>query len=410
MMKPRSERRKVFLSTILTITCSVYINAAFLSNVERSNFWSKTYLHAAKKTGGGLAPKPAGDLSVFDPEKEGKLQGTGSLFERIRDGPSYSCSQLVTTSEPPEGAEVLEAQNWLEDIGLPLNFAKPAKPVTGSILGSARIISDDAPGDIRHIIMKVPDGLHYVEGQSISVIPPGTDEKGKPQKPRLYSIASTRYGDLLDGNTLSLCVRRAEYYDPSTGLSDPLKAGVCSGFLCDAPPGTAVSLAGPVGKTMLLPEDPSQDIIMVATGTGIAPFRAFLQRLFAENTLTGHMFQGTAWLVLGVPTTGGLLYQQEFEAMMKKAPTGQLKIQYAISREMKNAQGGKLYVQNVIAENANEFFDRIQNGANVYFCGLKGMMPPILDTLSTISKEKGIDWDEKMKELKQKHQWHVEVY
>jgi len=149
---------------------------------------------------------------------------------------------------------------------------------------------------------------------------------------------------------------------------------------------------------------------MVATGTGIAPFRAFLQRLFAENTLTGHMFQGTAWLVLGVPTTGGLLYQQEFEAMMKKAPAGQLKIQYAISREMKNAQGGKLYVQNVIAENANEFFDRIQNGANVYFCGLKGMMPPILDTLSIISKEKGIDWDEKMKELKQKHQWHVEVY
>jgi len=410
MVKPRSERGKIFWGVLPLIIFQFRTNAAFLSHIERPNVWSKTYLHAASKTGGGLPPTPAGDLSVFDPEKEGKLQGTGSLHERIRYGPSYSCLPLVPTSEPPEGAKVLEAQDWLEDIGLPLNFAKPAKPVTGSILGSAKIISDDAPGDIRHIIMKVPDGLHYVEGQSISVIPPGTDENGKRHKPRLYSIASTRYGDLLDGNTLSLCVRRAEYYDPSTGLPDPVKAGVCSGFLCDAPPGTPVSLAGPVGKTMLLPEDTTQDIIMVATGTGIAPFRAFLHRLFAENTLSGHMFQGTAWLILGVPVTGGLLYQQEFEAMMTKAPPGQLKIQYAISREMKNAEGGKLYVQNVIAENANEFFDRIQNGANVYFCGLKGMMPPILDTLSIISEEKGIDWDEKMKELKQKHQWHVEVY
>lgn len=400
---------------VLLLAYPLYMNAAFLSNVERSKSWSRTDLYAEKKekdkkTGGGIALTPAGDYSVFDPEEEGKLQGTGSLRDRIRDGPSYTCSSLVTALEPPEGVQVLEAQNWLEDLGVPLNFAKPSKPVTGSILGSARIIAEDAPGDIRHIILKVPEGLHYVEGQSISVIPPGTGTNGKSFSPRLYSIASTRYGDLLDGNTLSLCVRRAEYYNPDTGVPDDSKAGVCSAFLCDAPPGTSVSLAGPVGKTMLLPEDLSRDIIMVATGTGIAPFRAFLHRLFIENTLSGHTFQGTAWLILGVPTTGGLLYQQEIQAMMDKAPQGQLKIQYAISREMKNSEGGKLYVQDVIAENSNDFFESIQNDASVYFCGLKGMMPPILETLDTISKQKGIDWTEKMKELKQKHQWHVEVY
>ena len=160
--------------------------------------------------------------------------------------------------------------------------------------------------------------MHYVEGQSLSVIPPGTDPaNGRPHKPRLYSIASTRYGDILDGNTVSLCVRRAEYYDPNTGVADPTKKGVCSNFLCDAAPGTAMSVAGPVGKTMLLPKDPNADVIMIATGTGIAPFRAFLHRLFMENTVARHMFGGTAWLVLGVPTSGGLLYKEEIDAMMQ---------------------------------------------------------------------------------------------
>ena len=70
--------------------------------------------------------------------------------------------------------------------------------------------------------MRLPDGMHYVEGQSISIIPPGIDSKtNKKYSPRLYSIASTRYGDLLDGNTVSLCVRRAEYYDPVTNEIDP---------------------------------------------------------------------------------------------------------------------------------------------------------------------------------------------
>jgi sulfite reductase alpha subunit-like flavoprotein len=158
----------------------------------------------------------------------------------------------------------------------------------------------------------------FTTGQSLSVIPPGIDaSNGRKHKPRLYSIASTRYGDLLDGNTISLCVRRAEYIDPITGEKDPTKQGVCSNFLCNVKPGDEVSVAGPVGKTMLLPKDPTKDVIMIATGTGIAPFRGFLHRLFMENTLARHMFGGSAWLVLGVPVSGGLLYDEEFEFMVK---------------------------------------------------------------------------------------------
>lgn len=69
---------------------------------------------------------------------------------------------------------------------------------------------------------------------------------GTPNSVRLYSIASTRYGDEFNGNTASLCVRRAVYWDPETGKEDPAKKGLCSNFLCDAKPGDKVQITGKV--------------------------------------------------------------------------------------------------------------------------------------------------------------------
>jgi ferredoxin--NADP+ reductase len=166
---------------------------------------------------------------------------------------------------------------------------------------------------------------------------------------------------------------------------------------------------------MLLPEDPTTDIIMVATGTGVAPFRAFLHRLFMEQTVARHAFTGEAWLILGVPVTSGLLYPQEFAAMQEqlegsKNSAAKLTIDYAISREMTNAQGGKLYVQDVLAEQSDRLLEKLENGAVIYFCGLKGMMPGILESLEKVCASRGMNFSEKMKEYKDRHQWHVEVY
>jgi ferredoxin--NADP+ reductase len=372
-----------------------------------------------KGAGGGIPVIQTGDRMLFDPEQEGMLGGTNNLNQRLSEGTDfvygrYLAPQAATAATPPPNEVVSVAQHWLEDIGEPLvpaAFAKASSPITATVLGRVKLIDDSAPGDIQHVVMKLPKGMHYVEGQSLSVIPPGVDVGGKPHKPRLYSIASTRYGDLLDGSTVSLCVRRAEFVDPATGLSDPGKAGVCSSFLCDAKPGTPVQVAGPVGKTMLLPEDPTDDIIMVATGTGIAPFRAFLHRLFMESTVARHLYQGQAWLILGVPTTGGLLYPEEFAAMQKQqAYPNQLEVTYAISREMTNKDGGKLYVQNVLAEQADKVFARLEGGAHIYFCGLKGMMPGILEALEKVATQKGLDWSAKLKQYQANKQWHVEVY
>ena len=230
------------------------------------------------KAGGGIPIIPSGNRLLFDPSIEGMLGGTQILDERLNSGTNYhppylpnavSTSTFTSSSSSSNTASTKDCQAWLEDLGIPAPFAKATKPETATVMGRVKLIDDSAPGDIQHIVLKLPHGFHYIEGQSLSVIPPGFDPKtGKKHKPRLYSIASTRYGDLLDGNTVSLCVRRAEYYDPVTGLVDPSKKGVCSNFLCDAMPGTTVEVAGPVGKTMVLPDDPTTDIIMVATGTG----------------------------------------------------------------------------------------------------------------------------------------------
>lgn len=369
-----------------------------------------------KKCGSGLAFIPPGGRKLFDPNVEGKLQYTNDLDERLRQGVAFkpaTLSAATATATPDANVPLKDTQHWLEDIGIPAAFAKASAPVIATILGRSKIIEDSAPGDIEHVVMQLPPGMHYVEGQSISVIPPGLQENGKPNKPRLYSIASTRYGDLLDGSTVSLCVRRAEFTNPETGELDPEKAGVCSKFLCDCVAGDTVQVAGPVGKTMLLPEDPSADIIMVATGTGIAPFRAFLHRLFMEETVARHMYSGDAWLILGVPVTAGLLYQEEIQAMQENAAaegTATLTVDYAISREMKNQAGGKLYVQDALQNKADILWDKLDGGAHIYFCGLKGMMPGILTALEQVATARGVDWATKLKELQANKQWHVEVY
>ena len=130
------------------------------------------------------------------------------------------------------------------------------QPLESTVMSVKRAIGPDAPGEICHVALQTGGRLPYVEGQSIGVLPPGTDPKtSKPHQQRLYSIASTRYGDDGAGDSVSLCVRRAVYVDPETGKEDPAKKGVCSNFLCDATAGEQVKMTGPTGKVMLMPEE-----------------------------------------------------------------------------------------------------------------------------------------------------------
>merc|ERR1719482_1538333 len=120
-------------------------------------------------------------------------------------------------------------------------------------------------------------------------------------------------------------------------------------------------------------------------------------------------YKGLAWLVLGVPTTDGLLYDADWQEIAARKPDN-FRLTYAISREQKTADGRKMYVQDRLAESAEELFDRLDKGAHIYFCGLKGMMPGIIETLESVAQSKGVDWPTKLETLKKAGQWHVEVY
>merc|ERR1711924_313721 len=117
--------------------------------------------------------------------------------------------------------------------------------------------------------------IPFWEGQSYGIVPPGEKEmpngKTKPHAPRLYSIASSRYGDEFDGKTTSLCVRRATYWDPEMKADDPAKKGICSNFLCDAKPGDKVMMTGPVGKALLLDESNPNNVHLQGHRVGHLP-------------------------------------------------------------------------------------------------------------------------------------------
>lgn len=131
-------------------------------------------------------------------------------------------------------------------------------------------------------------------------------------------------------------------------------------------------MTGPAGKVMLMPEkNPNADIIMVATGTGIAPYRAFIRRLFVEDTPAARNFKGLAWLFLGVANTDSLLYDEDWQKIKAKNPE-KFRLDYALSREQNNKKGGKMYIQDKVEEYADEIFERMEKGAHIYFCGLKG--------------------------------------
>merc|ERR1712232_398090 len=254
-------------------------------------------------------------------------------------------------------------------------------------------------------------GVPYVEGQSIGIIAPGPDKKGQtPAKLRLYSIASSAVGDDQTSKTVSLCVKRVVEVDGThanrdVGEDKPDKAGtafpdkkvyrgVCSNHICDMSIGDDVLITGPTGAEMLLPDDPEANIIMLATGTGIAPMRSYCRLLFNDkvgaNADGTRKFKGLAWLFMGVPYSKSLLYDDEHQECVKNYGD-QFRFDYAVSREDKNAAGQKMYIQTKMAEFADELWEMMQSPkTHIYMCGLKGMESGLQEALGPIAESKGL--------------------
>ena len=293
---------------------------------------------------------------------------------------------------------------------VPVNIYRPKTPYEGTVIENYSLLKEGAIGRVNHITFDLKDSdpfLNYVEGQSIGIMPAGEDANGKPHKLRLYSIASTRHGDDFNGNTVSLCVRQLQYEKDGETIN-----GVCSTYLCDIKPGDKVKITGPVGKEMLLPDEEEANIVMLATGTGIAPMRAYLRRMFepTEKEKNKWNFKGKAWLFMGAPKSANLLYEEDLQRYLADNPDN-FKYTKAISREQQNTKGGRMYIQDRVLESANELFNMIEDEkTHIYLCGLKGMEPGIDEAMTKAAEEKGLNWSELRPQLKKAGRWHVETY
>ena len=215
--------------------------------------------------------------------------------------------------------------------------------------------------------------------------------------PRLYSVASSAK---VFPNEVHLTVAVVRY---QTNHRD--RVGVCSTFLADRVP------VGPAQVPVFVshshfgpPEDGAKDVIMVGPGTGIAPFRAFMQERVATRAT------GRNWVFYGDQRRAAdFLYEEEWADWQAKGVLARLDL--AFSRD----QIHKIYVQDRIRENAAELWNWIRAGAGFYVCGDARRMAKDVDVAlhAVIAQQGGMDAAaaaDYVKQMKKDKRYQRDVY
>lgn len=267
-----------------------------------------------------------------------------------------------------------------------VNTFRKANPCSARLLENRVLCNEGPESQVHHLVFETP-GLQFYDGQSIGVLPPGINEKGKPHAVRLYSISSLGNDKAArehPNEKLSLCVKRVIYKDPETNAE---KKGVASNFLCDLKTNDTVNMVGPAGRKFLLPTEQNihRPYVFFATGTGIAPFRGFLKRLFSVTK----DFQFPVYLLYGVRNHKELLYNEELEQFSENKNFHYLK---ALSREQQNSDGSRKYVYHLLQEKESELWPVLKNSQTlIYICGLKGMEVGIREAIYSMAKNQQED-------------------
>ena len=154
-------------------------------------------------------------------------------------------------------------------------------PTAEAAIKSSRRVTPEGTDEVRHLVVEVQDpAFQFVEGQSIGVLVPGPHPFGNDWHLRRYSIANARNIPVGGGVDLDLLVRRCFSIDEVSGERHP---GIASHYLCDAQPGDRILIAGPYTSPFKMPLDNRANLLMIGTGTGIAPFRAFAQSIYERR-------------------------------------------------------------------------------------------------------------------------------
>ncbi|WP_428607062.1 oxidoreductase [Sedimenticola sp.] len=183
--------------------------------------------------------------------------------------------------------------------------------VVAEVIESRRI-TPESTDEVRHIVLRVDEpSFRYHEGQSIGVVVPGPHAFGNKYHMRRYSIANDRITSNDDSIEFSILVRRCFYIDPVNGERYP---GVASNFLCDAKVGQKISVTGPYKSPFNVPVDNQANLVMIGVGTGIAPFRAFIQHLYRQQG----RWKGQVRLFYGARTGVDMLYMNDHNSDLKE--------------------------------------------------------------------------------------------
>jgi sulfite reductase (NADPH) flavoprotein alpha-component len=201
----------------------------------------------------------------------------------------------------------------------------------------------------------------------------------RPLAPRLYSIASSQK---LVGDEAHLTVAHVEY-----NVEGDTRWGAASNFFARANEGDKLPVFIERNERFRLPKDASRDLIMIGPGTGVAPFRGFMQ----ERATTGA--GGRNWLFFGNQhARSDFLYQVEWQDALKRGELHRLDL--AFSRDGLRSVGTvpakkKTYVQHRLRERGRDVYDWLRNGAHVYVCGAIAMGKDVHAALIDVIAEHG---------------------
>ena len=278
-----------------------------------------------------------------------------------------------------------------------VNLHTLQKPALATVTGNHRLTADGASADIRHIVLDFGAAAFPVlEGQTIGILPPGTDANGKPHYVRLYSIASPRDGERPRYNNVALTVKRVTHDHNGKPVD-----GVASNYLCDLAKGAQVNVVGPFGTSFLMPNHPGSSLLMVCTGTGSAPMRAMTER---RRRRIAEKEGGELMLFFGARAAEELPY---FGPLMK-LPNDFIDINLAFSRVPGKP---KQYVQDLIRERCADVARMLANeDCYIYVCGLKGMEDGVARAFREACRQHGMDWEALLPKLRDAGRYHLETY
>jgi sulfite reductase (NADPH) flavoprotein alpha-component len=351
-----------------------------------------TFHHVVSLAGSGLTFKPGDSLGVF-PRNHPDL--VAAVLRR-----------LEASGEEPVAGRYGETVPLLEALTSHFDLCMPSRRLLEACVAAhpdrfAPLLEKGNEEALKHYLRAwddVHDVLDVLEDAPATRLTPAEFAASmRTVQPRQYSIASSL---LAAPDEAQLLVLSVEY--PSRQRR---RYGICSTFINDRWPvgETAPVYIHDAQRHFAMPHDPSVAMIMIGPGTGLAPFRAFLQ----EREATGA--RGRNWLFFGEQSRAwGFYYGDEMTAWQRN---GFLRLDLAFSRD----QAHKIYVQHRMRENARDLHEWIRDGAEVFICGDKGKMAADVqqELLNILQTEGGLPADAAaayLAEMKKTHRLKLDVY